>query len=312
MGLSWRLKPNDRGACFVADSIDFTFPDGSMHTFSTGTTGLDIAESIGPRLAKAAVVVKVDGVQFDLNRPLEAGGAFEVVTADSEEGLFVIRHSSAHVLAQAVLATFPGAQFAIGPPIADGFYYDFDIGRPFTPDDIELLEGKMQEILAEDQPFEREVIDREQGLEMFADQRFKTEIITDGEASQGVGDGVITVYRNHDFVDLCRGPHVRATGFLSAFKLLRSAGAYWRGDEHNPQLQRIYGTAWDSQKDLDAYLERLEEADRRDHRKLGVALDLFSFPPELGSGLAIWHPKGALVRKIIEDYSRNTHLAPRL
>jgi threonyl-tRNA synthetase len=293
----------------VADTIDFTFPDGSVHTFPTGTTGLEIAESIGPRLAKAAVVVKVDGVQFDLNRPLDAGGAFEVVTAASDEGLFVMRHSAAHVLAQAVLTTYPGAQFAIGPPIADGFYYDFDIGRPFTPEDIELLEGKMQTILAEDQPFEREVIDREQGLEMFADQQFKTEIITDGEASQGVGDGVITVYRNHDFVDLCRGPHVRSTGFLSAFTLLRSAGAYWRGDEHKPQLQRIYGTAWETQKDLDAYLERLEEADRRDHRKLGVALDLFSFPSELGSGLAIWHPKGALVRKIIEDYSRNTHLA---
>jgi threonyl-tRNA synthetase len=293
----------------VADSIDFTFPDGSVHTFPAGITGLEVAESIGPRLAKAAIVVKVDGVQFDVKRPLEAGGAFEVVTADSEEGLFVIRHSTAHVLAQAVLASFPGAQFAIGPPITDGFYYDFDIGRPFTPDDIELLEGKMHKILAEDQPFDREVIDRDQGLEMFADQRFKTEIITDGEASQGVGDGVITVYRNHDFVDLCRGPHVRSTGFLSAFRLLRSAGAYWRGDEHNPQLQRIYGTAWDNQKDLDAYLERLEEADRRDHRKLGVALDLFSFPSELGSGLAVWHPRGALVRKIIEDYSRNTHLA---
>ncbi|MDH3538745.1 MAG: threonine--tRNA ligase [Acidimicrobiia bacterium] len=293
----------------MADSIDFTFPDGSVHTFPTGITGLAVAESIGPRLAKAAVVVTVDGVQFDLGRPLEHGGAFEVVTGNSEEGRFVIRHSFAHVLAQAVLDAFPGAQFAIGPPITDGFYYDFDIGRPFTPEDIEMLEGRMAKILTEDQPFDREVIDRDQGLAMFADQRFKTEIIADGEASQGVGDGVITVYRNHEFVDLCRGPHVRSTGFLSAFKLLRSAGAYWRGDENNPQLQRIYGTAWEGQRELDVYLERLEEAERRDHRKLGVALDLFSFPPELGSGLAIWHPKGALVRKLIEDYSRNTHLA---
>ncbi len=293
----------------MADSIDFTFPDGSVHSFPSGTTGLEVAESIGPRLAKAAVVVKLDGAQFDLNRPLDAGGSFEVVTGDSEEGRFVIRHSSAHVLAQAVLDTFPGAQFAIGPPITDGFYYDFDIGRPFTPDDIEVLEGRMVEIIAEDQPFEREVIDREKGLELFADQQFKTEIITDGEASQGVGDGVITLYRNRDFIDLCRGPHVRSTGFIPAMKLLRSAGAYWRGDEHNPQLQRIYGTAWENQKELDAHLERLEEAERRDHRKLGVALDMFSFPAELGSGLAIWHPKGALVRKIIEDYSRDTHLA---
>ncbi|NNC75828.1 MAG: threonine--tRNA ligase [Acidimicrobiia bacterium] len=289
--------------------MDFTFPDGSVHTFPAGTTGLEVAESIGPRLAKAAVVVKVDGAQFDLNRPLDAGGAFEVVTANSEEGRFVIRHSSAHVLAQAVLDAFPGAQFAIGPPITDGFYYDFDIGRPFTPEDIDMLEGRMAEILTGDQPFDREVIDRDQGLEMFADQHYKTEIITDGEASQGVGDGVITVYRNHEFVDLCRGPHVRSTGFLSAFKLLRSAGAYWRGNEKNPQLQRIYGTAWENQKELDAYLDRLAEAERRDHRKLGVALDLFSFPSELGAGLAVWHPKGALLRLIIEDYSRQTHLA---
>ena len=293
----------------MADSIDFTFPDGSVHTFPSGTTGLEVAESIGPRLAKAAVVVKVDGAQYDLSRPLDQGGAFEVVTGNSDEGRFVIRHSSAHVLAQAVLDAFPGAQFAIGPPIADGFYYDFDIGRPFTPEDVEMLEERMLRIVEEDQLFEREVIDRQHGLDLFADQKFKTEIITDGEASQGVGDGIITLYRNHDFVDLCRGPHVRSTGFIPAVKLLRSAGAYWRGDEHNPQLQRIYGTAWESPKELSAYLERLEEAERRDHRKLGVALDLFSFPSALGSGLAIWHPKGALVRKLIEDYSRNTHLA---
>ncbi|NNL68833.1 MAG: threonine--tRNA ligase [Acidimicrobiia bacterium] len=289
--------------------MDLVFPDDSVHSFPPGVTGLEVAESIGSRLAKAAVVVKVDGRQYDLNRPIESGGRFEVVTGDSDEGRFVIRHSAAHVLAQAVLDAFPGAQFAIGPPITDGFYYDFDIGRPFTPEDIEMLDSEMDRIIAEDQPFEREVIEREQGLEMFADQRFKTEIITDGEASQGVGDGIITVYRNHDFVDLCRGPHVRSTGFLKAVKLLRSAGAYWRGDEHRPQLQRIYGTAWENPKELAAYLERLEEAERRDHRKLGQALDLFSFPAELGAGLAIWHPKGALVRKLIEDYSRDTHLA---
>lgn len=293
----------------MADSIDLTFPDGSVNRFPAGTTGLEVAESIGARLAKAAVIVKVDGVQYDLSRPLEGGGAFEVVTPETEEGRFVIRHSSAHVLAQAVLGLFPGAQFAIGPPIADGFYYDFDVGRPFTPEDLEKLDARMQEIIKEDQPFEREVIDREDGLALFADQRFKTEIITDGEASQGVGDGVMTVYRNHDFVDLCRGPHVRSTGFIPAVTLLRSAGAYWRGDEANPQLQRIYGTAWESSKALTEHLERLEEAEKRDHRKLGTELDLFSFPPELGSGLAVWHPKGALIRKIIEDYSRNTHLA---
>ena len=286
-----------------------TLPDGTVASVPRGTTGLEIAQSIGERLAAAAIVVKVDGEQFDVSRPLEKGGSFEVVTESSKEGRFVIRHSAAHVLAQAVLDKFPGAAYAIGPPIDDGFYYDFDVGRAFTPDDLDVLDARVQEIIAEDQPFERTEISRDEGAALFADQPYKTEIITKGEASQGVGDAVVSLYHNKDFVDLCRGPHVRSTGFLKAVKLLRSAGAYWRGDENNSQLQRIYGTAWENKKALDAYLERVDEAEKRDHRKLGVALDLFSFPPELGSGLAIWHPKGALVRKIIEDYSRNTHLA---
>jgi threonyl-tRNA synthetase len=209
-------------------------------------------------------------------------------------------------MAQAVLSLFDGARFAIGPSIEDGFYYDFDIGRPFTPEDLERVEERMREIVAVDQPFVREELSEAEALKIFADQPFKTEIIRSVDDSE-MG-AVISIYRNNGFVDLCRGPHVPSTARVRAFKLLRSAGAYWRGDEHRPQLQRIYGTAWEDQKALDAYLHRLEEAERRDHRKLGTELDLFSFPPELGSGLAVWHPRGGLIRKVIEDYSRSVHL----
>lgn len=288
-------------------SIDIEFPDDSSRSYPDGVTGLEIAADIGPRLAAAAVAIKLDGVLMDLTRPLEHGGRLEIVTIGTEEGRHVLRHSTAHVMAQAVLSLFDGATFAIGPAIEDGFYYDFDIGRPFTPEDLERIEERMREIVAADQPFEREELTETDALDVFADQPFKSEIIRSVDASE-VGS-VITVYRNDGFVDLCRGPHLPSTARVKAFKLLRSAGAYWRGDEKRPQLQRIYGTAWEDQKALDVYLHRLEEAERRDHRKLGTELDLFSFPSELGSGLAVWHPKGGLIRKVIEDYSRGVHLA---
>jgi len=289
-------------------SIDIVFPDGSRQAFPDGTTGLEVAESIGSRLAKAAVAVKLDGTWFDVMAPLPRGGGLEIVTDQSEEGRAVLRHSSAHVLAQAVLSVFEGASFAIGPAIADGFYYDFDIGRPFTPEDLDRIEEQMAEIIAADQPFVRSEMSKQEALQVFADQPFKVEIIESVEESEVDAGQVVSAYSNNGFVDLCRGPHVPSTGRLAAVKLLRSAGAYWRGDETRPQLQRIYGTAWESKKALADYLHRLEEAERRDHRKLGAELDLFSFPPELGSGLAVWHPKGGLMRKIIEDYSRRTHL----
>ena len=288
-------------------SIDIEFPDGSHRSYPQGVTGLEIAGDIGPRLAAAAAAVKVDGVLTDLSRPLDHGARIEIVTVGTEEGRDVLRHSTAHVMAQAVLSLFEGARFAIGPAIEDGFYYDFDIGRPFTPEDLERIEERMREIIVADQPFVREEISEPEALDIFADQPFKAEIIRSVDASE-VGS-VISVYRNNGFVDLCRGPHVPSTARVRAFKLLRSAGAYWRGDEHRPQLQRIYGTAWEDQKALDEYLHRLQEAERRDHRKLGTELDLFSFPPELGSGLAVWHPRGGLIRKVIEDYSRGVHLA---
>ncbi len=290
-------------------SIEIQFPDGSRHEFPDGSTGLHIAKSIGSRLAKAAVAVKLDGIWLDIAAPLPGGGRLEIVTDGTDEGRHVLRHSAAHVLAQAVLALFDGASFAIGPAIEDGFYYDFDIGRPFTPEDLERIDAKMADIVAADQPFIREEMSKAEALEIFANQPFKVEIIESVDETEIEAGQVVSVYRNNGFVDLCRGPHVPSTGRLTAVKLLRSAGAYWRGDEHRPQLQRIYGTAWEDKKALADYLHRLEEAERRDHRKLGAELDLFSFPPELGSGLAVWHPKGGLMRMIIEDYSRRTHVS---
>jgi threonyl-tRNA synthetase len=288
-------------------SIELIYPDGSTHQHPHGVTGRQVAESIGAGLARAAVAVRLDSETLDLDRPLPGGGGFAVVTEASEEGRSIMRHSTAHVLAQAVLSLYPGATFAIGPPIQDGFYYDFDIGRAFTPEDLVALEARMAEIIAEDQPFVRETIDRTTALELFAEHPYKTEIIENVDPSQVDDSEEVTLYRNDEFVDLCRGPHVASTGRIKAYKLLRTAGAYWRGDESNPQLQRIYGTAWEAASALDDHLTRLEEAERRDHRKLGPELDLFSFPGEMGAGLAIWHPKGGRLRKIIEDHSRKLH-----
>ena len=289
-------------------SITMTLPDGSPLVLEDGATGLDAARAIGPRLAGAAVAVAVDGTLLDLSAPLPGEGTLAVVTGDTEEGRHVIRHSAAHIMAQAVLDLFAGARFAIGPAIEDGFYYDFEVDRPFTPEDLEHIEARMAEIVAEDQPFERVEVSKAEALELFAGQPFKREIIESVDDSEVAGGEEVSLYRNREFVDLCRGPHLPSTGRLRAVSLLRTAGAYWRGDEKRPQLQRIYGTAWESPQALEDYLHRVEEARRRDHRKLGVELELFSFPSELGSGLAVWHPKGALVRTIMEDYSRRTHL----
>lgn len=287
--------------------IEIRLPDDSIVEHADGATGYDVAAAIGERLARAAVAVKLDGTLIDLTRPLPHGGAIEIVTETTDEGRSILRHSAAHVLAQAVLSLFDDATFAIGPPITDGFYYDFDIGRPFTPEDLEAIEAKMDSIIGADQPFVREAMSQARALEVFADHTFKREIIESVEPSEVPDGETVTVYRNNGFVDLCRGPHVPSTGRLKAVKLLRSAGAYWRGDEANPQLQRIYGTAWESKKALEEHLHRIEEAERRDHRKLGPELDLFSFPRELGSGLVVWHAKGGMVRKLIEDHSRRLH-----
>jgi len=303
--------------------IAVVLPDGSRRTLPSGSTGADLAAAIGRRLARDAVAVEVDGELADLGAPLHDGAQVRVVTAGSEEGRHVLRHSTAHVMAQAVLSLWPGARFAIGPPITDGFYYDFELpgGAHFSEEDLPRIEARMREIVAEAQPFVREEHSIEEGLALFADQPFKREIIEGVRAAAGgaavdaelageapSGASAVSAYRNTErFVDLCRGPHVPSTGRLGHFKLMRVAGAYWRGDEKNPQLQRIYGTAWESEEALAEHLHRLEEAERRDHRKLGLELDLFSFPEEIGSGLAVFHPKGGLIRRLMEDYSRRRH-----
>jgi len=296
----------------MSSDVTVILPDGSEKNLGPNATGADLAAQLGDRAAREALIAVADGTQLDLDRPLSDGSSVSLIFPASEEGLEVLRHSTAHVLAQAVLGLYPGATFSIGPPIEDGFYYDFDLpdGQTFSDDDLQRISKKMMEIVKGKQPFVRGEVQREEADLLFADHPYKLEIL-DGEAddpTSGPEDGVISTYRNTDeFVDLCRGPHVPDTGYLGHFQLMRVAGAYWRGDENRQMLQRIYGTAWASKKELKAHLERLEEAADRDHRKLCAELDLLSFPSELGGGLAVWHPKGAAVRKIMEDYSRQRH-----
>jgi threonyl-tRNA synthetase len=296
----------------MSDQIAIKLPDGSTRELPAGATAGDLAASIGPRLAKAAVIANVNGTERDLVWPLADGDEAAIVTETDERGLYTIRHSTAHVLAQAVLDLFPGATFAIGPPVENGFYYDFELpdGGTFSPGDLDRLDARMREIIAERQPFIRDEIATDDALVLFKDHKYKCEII-EGQADDPMSateTGLVRTYENPPrFIDLCRGPHVPHTGRLGHFKLMRVAGAYWRGDERNPMLQRIYGTAWASKKDLEAHLHRLEEAEKRDHRKLGVELDLFSFPEEVGPGLAVFHPKGGIVRRLMEDYSRQRH-----
>ena len=298
--------------------IAVLLPDGSSRSLPAGSTALDLAASIGSRLAKAAVAAVVDGEERDLGVPLAGGSTVAIITTDSDAGRHVLRHSTAHVMAQAVLQLFQGARYTIGPAIEDGFYYDFELpgGRTFSADDLAAIDGRMREIIKADQPFVRDELPAAEALRLFADQPYKCEIIervstgsADGADAGEVGSGeAISIYRNSDsFVDLCRGPHVPSTSRLGHFRLMKVAGAYWRGSEKGPMLQRIYGTAWESKDALAAHLHRLEEAEKRDHRKLAVELDLLSFPSELGGGLAVWHPKGGIVRKLMEDYSRSRH-----
>ncbi|MFV0259002.1 MAG: threonine--tRNA ligase [Acidimicrobiales bacterium] len=302
------------------EQISVTLPDGSQRELDAGATAADLAAGVGRRLAKDALIAVVDGRPTDLTTPLGDGAKVEIVTPGSALGVDTLRHSTAHVLAQAVLALWPGSTFAIGPAIEDGFYYDFDLpdGQTFTDDDLERIEARMRDIIAADQPFVRSEVGADEARALMAEHPYKREIIdrvtsgdADGLGTEVAGDdggGVVSFYRNSDtFVDMCVGPHVPSTGRLGHFKLMKVAGAYWRGDEHGPMLQRIYGTAWPDAASLAAHLERLEEAAKRDHRRLANELDLLSFPSELGGGLAVWHPKGAIVRKLMEDYSRQRH-----
>ena len=298
--------------------LSISLPDGSARELPAGSTVADLAASIGSRLAKAALTGVVNGSEVDLNVALANGDVVSIVTADSDAGRHVLRHSTAHVLAQAVTQLFPGAKFSVGPAIEDGFYYDFDLpeGRTFSETDLVAITSRMKEIVSANQPFTRSEVSARDALKIFSDQPYKCEIIervtsgsADGVDADEVGSGdAISVYRNSpEFVDLCRGPHVPTTGKLGHFALMKVAGAYWRSSDKGPMLQRIYGTAWESKSALEEHLNRLIEAEKRDHRRLAVEQDLLSFPQELGGGLAVWHPKGAIVRKLMEDYSRDRH-----
>lgn len=284
----------------------FTLPDGTRLDLPEGATGTDVATAIGPGLARAALAVSVDGDEYDL-APVLPPGKVNIITGDSEAGREILRHSTAHILAQAVTDLYPDAKYTIGPAVEDGFYYDFEVAQPFTETDLDRIEARMREIVDADQAFVRHEVSRDEATALFADQPYKVEIIDSVDTGEVAEGNVISVYENEGWNDLCRGPHVPSTGHLGDFKLMRTAGAYWRGDETKAQLQRIYGTAWESKKALKSYLHRLEEARKRDHRRIGTDLDLFSFPEEIGSGLAVWHPKGALVRKLMEDFSRAEH-----
>jgi threonyl-tRNA synthetase len=273
-------------------------PDGRQLEIEPGEKAREVAEKIGKRLARDAVVAKLDGELIDLDAPLNGGGDFEVVTIDSSEGLEVLRHSTAHAMAQAILELYPGSKLTIGPPIENGFFYDIEVAGRLTEEDLPRIEERMHEIVARDLPIQREEVSKAEAEDLYVDNPYKTEII------EGLEDGEISVYKQGEFFDLCSGPHVPSTGRLGAFKLQNIAGAYWRGDEKNPMLTRVYGTAWPTEKELKAYLRRLEEARARDHRKIGKDLELFAFSPDTGAGIPLFLPKGEMMRHLMEDYVR--------
>jgi threonyl-tRNA synthetase len=289
-----------------ADSgIQVSLPDGSSKPFPAGTTVLQVAESIGPGLARAALAGKVDGQAVDLNYTLDADASVELLTFSSDEGKEVYWHSTAHIMAQAVQDLYPGTKVTIGPPIDTGFYYDFDREKPFTPEELESIETRMRAVIKENQAFERLEVTREEAMQIFSDleEPYKVEILEEIEPGE-----TISIYKNEgNWCDLCRGPHVPGTSRIKAVKLLSSSGAYWRGDEGNKMLQRIYGVSFPDKKELKAHLEKIEEAKRRDHRVLGQQLDLFSINDSVGPGLVLWHPKGARIRSEIEDFWRKAH-----
>ncbi len=281
--------------------IDLIFPDGSVRQFPDGTSGRNVAASISPSLAKRAVIIKLDGDLFDLDRPLPKGGPFEILDRNAPESLEVIRHDTAHVLAEAVQELFPGTQVTIGPNVEDGFYYDFARDEPFSLDDFPKIEQRMKEIVDRDEAIRREEVDRKAAIADFEGmgEQYKAEIIRDLPEGE-----TITVYHQGAWKDLCRGPHLPSTKHVGkAFKLTKLAGAYWRGDQRNAQLQRIYGTAWASDADLQAYLTRVEEAEKRDHRRIGRQMDLFHLQEE-GRGMVFWHPKGWTLWRTLEAYMR--------
>ncbi len=285
------------------DSMNLILPDGSVRQSEAGVTAHEVAMSIGPGLARDAVAAKIDGELIGLGQQMNHGGHFQILTFDDEEGREVYRHSVAHVMAHAVKRLYSDVQLGIGPAIDDGFYYDFDMPHALSSDDFKKIQKEMQNIIDESYSFDREQIPKDEAIELFEkmDEPYKVELISEME------DEEISIYRHGEFVDMCRGPHLPSTGRIEAFRLLNVAGAYWRGNENRPQLQRIYGTAFDEDSALKNYIQRREQAEKRDHRRLGQKLDLFSVHPDAGSGLIYWHPMGYRVREVIEQFWRDTH-----
>ena len=289
-------------------TVQVTLPDGSIKSFDNAVNGFDIAKSIGSRLAKDAICLEIDNNFYDMNTIFESDISVRIVTNSDPDALHILRHSSAHILAQAVLNLYPDAKYGVGPSIDNGFYYDFLFKEPLKENDLSDIEKEMINITKNAQNFTKSEITKKDAKKLFKNQSFKIELIESAESEEGVLEDVVTMYTNEKFSDLCRGPHIPNTKYLKHFKLTKLGGAYWRGDEENPQLQRIYGTSWFSKKDLNAYLIQQEEAEKRDHRKIGNELNLFTTSNELGSGNFLWKPKGAILRDLIETYSKNAHL----
>jgi threonyl-tRNA synthetase len=284
------------------DTIQITLPDGAKRDVPKGTTPAEVAKQISPRLAKEALVARTNGDLIDLSRPLDQDTSLAILTAKDPDAVQVFRHSAAHLLAAAVLELYPNVKLGIGPPIDYGFFYEFLRPEPFTPEDLEKIEAKMHEIAARDVPNERKFLPKPEALKLYkdSDQTFKCELVEEKAI-----EPMVSFYTTGKFIDFCRGPHIPSTGRIQAFKLLNVAGAYWKGHEGNPQMQRIYGACFVEKSQLDEYLHKLEEAKRRDHRRLGTELDLFSIEEQAGPGLIFWHPKGGLIRKLIEDWLRD-------
>ncbi|MDX9858183.1 MAG: threonine--tRNA ligase [candidate division Zixibacteria bacterium] len=285
--------------------LQITLPDGSIRSYHAGTTGYEVAQSISPRLAKEAIAVKVNGEVRDLRAPIPADAPVAILTFDDPDGRKVFWHSSSHIMAQAVQELFPGVKLAIGPPIDEGWYYDFEVDRPFLPEDLDRIEKRMAEIIAQDAPFRCEVVTRADLIAHYRTmgEQYKVEIL-----EEDIQDDTVTVYKHSTFEDLCRGPHIPSTGIVKAFKLTASSGAYWRGDERRTMLQRIYGVSYPKKAMLDEYLTRIEEAKKRDHRLIGKQQELFTISDEVGPGLVLWLPRGARVRNEIENFWREEHL----
>ena len=306
----FKLKNNSTQHLLILEqmNIEITLPDESIRKYNNPVTGEAIAFDIGPKLGKDAIAIEINKQLFDTSYEITENASINILTSKDIVSLSILRHSTAHLLAQAVLNLYPDTQYGVGPDIEDGFYYDFLFDQTISDDDLPKIEKEMTRLTGEKQPFSKSFVDKSKALNLFKNQEFKQELINTADSTEGVDDNHVSVYSNKDFIDLCRGPHLPNTGYIKHFKLTRIGGAYWRGDENNPQLQRIYGTSWFTKDDLQQYLSRRVEAEKRDHRKIGKELELFTSADELGPGQFLWKPNGALLRNTIETYSKKAHI----